>query len=279
MSGVLTPRAETAVANAVLPMITEYDALYDSVTQVPIGLSDVSVIILTYNRPNGAWNIIQRLPPGLEIVVVDDGSPVEPYLPAGVKYIPVRPKQGIRAATCRNMGVAATTRSKLIFLDDDIVPHPGLAYGHALALNTYDLSLGLLCQEKFVLHSDERTAIYIHESMLWRFTWSGNMAVRRSTFDAVGGFDEMYNGGHGFEDLDFGQMAMQQTKRFLLNYLAIASHPNEHSLDPENPLTLLNMRRFEQKWGATIYEVQGARPPIDQGSSAAQLGPDLAGAR
>lgn len=244
MSG-FSSEVATAVANEGLLTVAP---AYPADRQATVDLSDLSVVILTYNKLQGPMHIIERLPVGLEIVVVDDGSDLDPVLPSGVEYVPMRPKQGIRAATCRNEGFKRTTRRKVLFLDDDVTPHPMLCFGHALALNMYDISLGLICQDAFVLQSDPRTAIYIHESMLWRFTWSGNMAVRRTTFEDIGGFDTLYNGGHGMEDLDFGYMGFNQTKRFLLNYMAVVSHPHPMTIDNPGPATIANMQKFREKW-------------------------------
>lgn len=59
-----------------------------------------------------------------EVVVVDDGSPAAPRVPAGVRLLR-QEDRGFRLAAARNLGAAATRGDVLVFLDADTVPEPG----------------------------------------------------------------------------------------------------------------------------------------------------------
>jgi len=233
---------ETAAAEA--------RAAYNTKGRVFVTLDDISVIILTYNRPRGPQSIIEKLPPGLEIAVIDDGSDKDPVIPDGVIYESLRPKEGCRAASCRNRGIELTTRPKIVFLDDDVVPSPGLIFAHSLALQMYDVSLGLLCNQSFNPDTDERTLFFIRRTSLWRFCWTGNLAVRRAMLSKVGNFDTMYDGDYGYEDLDLGKRMALAGGKFILNHMALALHPEVRMVDDADPMVIANLKKFEEKWGA-----------------------------
>ncbi|GAA0553475.1 hypothetical protein GCM10010172_40010 [Paractinoplanes ferrugineus] len=59
-----------------------------------------------------------------EVIVVDDGSPEPPRVPAGVRLLG-QADEGFRAAAARNLGASAATGDVLCFLDADTVPEPG----------------------------------------------------------------------------------------------------------------------------------------------------------
>lgn len=59
-----------------------------------------------------------------EVIVVDDGSPEPPRVPAGVRLLR-QADEGFRAGAARNLGAAAATGDVLCFLDADTTPEPG----------------------------------------------------------------------------------------------------------------------------------------------------------
>jgi GT2 family glycosyltransferase len=58
-----------------------------------------------------------------EVIVVDDGSPEAPRVPAGVRLLR-QADDGFRVAAARNLGAAAATGDVLCFLDADTAPEP-----------------------------------------------------------------------------------------------------------------------------------------------------------
>jgi GT2 family glycosyltransferase len=59
-----------------------------------------------------------------ELIVVDDGSPEPPRVPAGVRLLR-QADEGFRVSAARNLGAAAATGEVLCLLDADTVPEPG----------------------------------------------------------------------------------------------------------------------------------------------------------
>jgi len=219
--------------------------------------SDLSVVILTYNKPQRLPSLLSLLPQGLEVVVADDGT-----LPSLSELLPPRVRlythvhDGNRASTCRNEGAKLTTRKKILFLDDDVTPHGLCLAAHSLALEMYDMSLGLLPREKWRPSTDDRTTFYIHEDQaLWNWCWSGNLAIRRDVFFGLEGFDaDTFNGtadspGHGFEDIDFGRRCFINKRSMCLNRFALAHHPSAHTSENPSEAVLRNERKYREKWG------------------------------
>ena len=218
---------------------------------------DLSIVVLTYNRPQQLLSLLKLLPSSLELVIADDGT-----LPSLKRELPPRAKlythehDGNRASTCRNAGAKLTTRKKILFLDDDVTPH-GLCFAaHSMALEMYDVSMGLLPREKWRPYTDDRMTFYIHEDQsLWNFCWSGSLAVRRDAFFEVGGFDaDTFDGSaevpaHGFEDIDFARRCFISQKSMCLNRLSLAHHPAAQTSDNPSEAVLLNERRYREKWG------------------------------
>ena len=217
---------------------------------------DLSVVILTYNKPQQLSPLLKLLPRGLEVIVADDGT-----LPSLRELLPPRVKlythehNGNRASTCRNEGAKLATRENLLFLDDDVTPH-GLCFAaHSLALKMYDISFGLLPRERWRPSTDDRTLFYMHEDhSLWNWCWSGNLAVRRDAFFGVGGFDaDTFDGtadspGHGFEDVDFARRCFMNRKSICLNRFALAHHPSAHTSADPSEAVLRNERKYREKW-------------------------------
>ena len=107
-------------------------------------------------------------------------------------------------AATRNLGVRAARGSVLAFCDADDVVHPGWVESWLRALGDADLAAGL--NEPWSLNDATpfRSAAPKPPPQRDQFGYldaagSGNMAVRRDAFEAVGGFDEELHVG---EDTD-----------------------------------------------------------------------------
>lgn len=87
----------------------------------------VSVVVVHYDQQPQLDRTLaalarQTLAPH-EVIVVDDGSPAPPRVPAGVRLLLQEPG-GFRAAAARNRGAREATGDVLCFLDADTAPEP-----------------------------------------------------------------------------------------------------------------------------------------------------------
>lgn len=188
------------------------------------GSGDLAVVICTLGRPQGALATVRsvlRDAPAAHVVIVDqgEGDELEQLLahepPAPRLRVLKAPPRGLSAA--RNAGVRACEASVVAFTDDDCVVAPGwlagmqaafarderigLVFGNVLA-EEYDRSEGFVPAYRvkaFTLVSALGSKARI-EGM------GACMAIRRTAWEAVRGFDEALGSGAHFragEDADF----------------------------------------------------------------------------
>ncbi|GIG36013.1 glycosyltransferase family 2 protein [Cellulomonas pakistanensis] len=104
-----------------------WDLLDGVVPDVP---PTVSVVVVHYDQQAELDRTLRALArqdhpaDRTEVIVVDDGSPVPPRVPDGVRLLR-QEDRGFRAAAARNLGAAAATGDVLAFLDADTAPEPG----------------------------------------------------------------------------------------------------------------------------------------------------------
>lgn len=176
---------------------------------------------------------LRRRPPASELVVVADAAGGDFRQLAsryGARVIVIEQRSG--PAVARNIAARHTTGDVLVFVDADVVvarsgllhleqifakqPHTAAAFG------SYDdkpADPGFMSQYKNLSHS------YIHRSSCETATtfWTGFGAVRRSAFQAVGGFDERFQ-RPSVEDIDFGYRLTKAGFRITLDSRLIACH-------------------------------------------------------
>jgi glycosyltransferase involved in cell wall biosynthesis len=170
----------------------------------------VSVVIAAYAHDRWAClteavaSVLAQSRPALEIVVVIDHNPAllaraQRELPAAVTVIA---NSGARGASgARNTGVAACHADVLAFLDDDARASAG--WLEALLRHFADpgvVGAGGRCNPLWASHRprwfppefDWTIGASYHgmpeTASFVRNVWSNNMAIRRSAFDAAGGF-------------------------------------------------------------------------------------------
>jgi glycosyltransferase involved in cell wall biosynthesis len=154
----------------------------------------VSVVIPTRNRHDlldQALRALDRQTFGdVEVVVVDDGSspPVaEVFRERTVRGREVRVlrQEGHGAVRARLAGIAATTGEVLAFTDSDCEPQPGWL---AAALRRIDDGADLVAGRTRPFRPVAPLERAVSEAKGGLFP-SCNLVVRRSVYDAVGGFD------------------------------------------------------------------------------------------
>lgn len=182
-------------------------------------------------------------PDDYEIVIADDGSHdhttdvVTTYQHRLQLHYHHQPDLGRRVAHARNAGARLTTAPVLAFLDCGTLAGPDFTRAHADAHTTHPLlNLGyvhgyrpwdptpglaeaLTTRTPKQLHHDFRhhpgfrdirheplAAVDFQPDRLafpWLYAWGINLSLRKTDFDAVGGFDERFT-SWGTEDIELG---------------------------------------------------------------------------
>lgn len=214
-------------------------------------LPRLSVVIPTYERPERVAALVasldaQTLPPeDFEVIVVDDGSRVDPRptLRAIAHRFPLVLERTVNqgAGAARDRGVALARADVVLFLDDDMLPSPGLLEEH---LRVHDgtpraVVMGRLRASRNVAKMPifER----FHARKLDEFAdglrssgrsprgnelYSGNLSLRRADYHAVGGFDRSLGRS---EDMELGFRLEQAGAKIVFSDAAWTEHDSDHA--------------------------------------------------
>jgi glycosyltransferase involved in cell wall biosynthesis len=169
----------------------------------------LSVVIPTLGRrPEALARVLGALPDAAEVIVAADAA--APEFPAETLRA-ARPG----AAAARNAGWRAAAGEVVLFLDDDVIPAPGLVDAH-LARHG-DPRVAVLGHVRWAPELDvtpfmrwlERGPQFHYASIAgeeagWGHFYTANVSVRRSALEAIGGFDEEAFPFH-YEDLDLAR--------------------------------------------------------------------------
>lgn len=207
------------------------------------GIGDLAVVIPSRDR----WDILGRTVSAvreqggdeLEVIVVVDGDDQNPPpLDAEVMQVP---RGGPGAA--RNRGVERTDRPLVLFLGDDMIPAPGLIDAHVgrhrtspggsvavLGRVTWHPEVGLNGLYDWI----DRSGIQFDFGSIadgeagWNRFYSCNVSMKRSLFEAAGGFDPDFV--YYYEDLDAGWRLHQQGMTLLYEPSALTNHLHRYDL-------------------------------------------------
>ncbi len=153
-----------------------------------------------------------------------------------------QPQSGQAAA--RTAGTARATAPVVIFLDDDIIPAPGLVAAH-LNRHERDEPIAVLGPAPLTRRPNDTwyrrllwvwwEDVYAHRNRpdhlpSYRDFCAGNASVRCEDFLAVGGFDPAF-AGYGGEDYDLGYRLMEHGVRLVAEPSAVAEHRNDSTVD------------------------------------------------
>lgn len=170
-----------------------------------------SIIVPTYHRNDLLANCLACLAPTVqsmpmeqyEVIVSDDGTRTTADEMIRTQFPWARWVAGPhRGPACnRNRGAKQARGEWLVFTDDDCLPEPGwlAAFAAAIASQELDVIEGRTSIPDKVDHPFS----YGVESDAAGVYWSCNLAVRRSVFEEMGGFDEDFPEAGG-EDMEFG---------------------------------------------------------------------------
>jgi glycosyltransferase involved in cell wall biosynthesis len=202
----------------------------------------LSVVIATKDRASFLDRALeslaeQRDAPSFDVVVADNGSSdgtaevVARHAAAGayplrVTYVP-EPNRG----AARNRGVAASNGDVVVFVDDDVMLPRGFLAGHARAHDTlFPVAVAGPIINVASYDSLPRPTL-AHASRA--FFCTCNASLLRSTFDAVGGFDERFD-LYGWEDTELGIRLRRHDVRRVFAWDAYLYHikpPEVETLD------------------------------------------------
>jgi GT2 family glycosyltransferase len=175
--------------------------------QIDERMTGISVIIPTRNRPELLARCLAAIAsqvsdPRDELIVVNDGGPesVPSHLPPGMSIKWVR-GGGQGPAHARNCGAAQALRDILLFTDDDVIPQAGWRDSAVRALSGNAHAVGVEGPVLSPAFDPLREHSVMNEQPGAYLTC--NLAVRRTAFVAIGGFDEGYPWPH-CEDRDLG---------------------------------------------------------------------------
>jgi mycofactocin system glycosyltransferase len=198
----------------------------------------VTVVVPVRDRPGGLAACLVSLDgvryprERLDVVVVDDGSALPAAVPAGVRLVRIERPQGPAAA--RNAGARVARGEVLAFLDSDCLAEP--AWLEALVHELADPEVAAAGGR--VVAARERTWLERYEAVRSPldlgqvrsgagparpvpYLVTASLAIRRSDFEAVGGFDPALRWG---EDVDLSWRLVEAGCRLVYQPAARVRH-------------------------------------------------------
>lgn len=173
-----------------------------------VATPSVSVVVSTRERPDLLKKTLATiaeaaaLVPGTEMIVVEQGERSAEAIckDLGLEATVIS-DDGFGVSRSRNKGMRAARNDVILFTDDDCEVPPGWVRAHADALSDSDAVAS--CGPVQGVRYDERydpvalPARHDTSSPPWVVGHASNIAVRRATLAAAGGFDERIGPGSG----------------------------------------------------------------------------------
>lgn len=234
----------------------------------------ISVLTLVKNRTAHLRNLLRGLATGEQlpdevVVAVMDGTDPEPEIDASglrIRFLRMN-SEGLPLARARNLAASVARHKNLVFLDVDCIPSAELicSYGEVLVnvdalcmgpVNYLSVPIDTVDQSELELwsqpHPERIPPIEqpVSACNQYEIFWSLSFALRESTWNHLGGFDEQFT-GYGGEDTDFAFTARHHGLPLRWVRDALAFHQYHQTFDP--PLQHLdaivaNAGRFWKKW-------------------------------
>jgi glycosyltransferase involved in cell wall biosynthesis len=214
---------------------------------------EVSIVVPTYNRVERLKRVIAALEQqdyaheNYELIVVSDGSTdgTQAYLEnlsPSVKFSQcTQVNQGPAAA--RNRGVAMASGQFVLFIDDDVIPEPGLVREHMSVHQCHEgntIVIGPMVTPSDVKLSpwvnwEQKQLEKYYNAMLSgryppsaRLFYTGNASVPRKYFMQCGGFDQSLRRA---EDIELAYRLERLGLQFHFNPQAVGFHYAERSFE------------------------------------------------
>jgi GT2 family glycosyltransferase len=188
----------------------------------------ISVIVPTHERPDQLAHCLDLVarqavaPDSVEVIVTDDSRDSRTRDLIAEKYPRFTWVAGPRRgpAANRNSGAHGAKGEWLVFVDDDCEPQPGWLAALIAATSDHDVVEGRTLAPGA---TDSPFEEHVENPSGDNF-WSCNLAVRRSVFEELGGFDEDFLEAGG-EDMEFAWRIRQLKLRTVFAPEAEVIHP------------------------------------------------------
>ena len=227
----------------------------------------IVVVIPTCNRLEDLARCLDSLMPGrqagiggsegasYQVIVTDDGRRVsaEALVRERFPWAQWTQGPGRGPAANRNHGARQATGEWVVFIDDDCVADPG--WLAAVARHAVNPALEVI--EGRTITPDKRDNPFLHgvENETGGCYWSCNLAVRRSPFLNIGGFDEAFLQAGG-EDMEFAWRLQERGLRACFEPDALVLHPQRRY-----SVAGFLKRVPLLKWSLLHYQKTGQAPP------------------
>lgn len=259
----------------------------------------LSIVIPAFNAADDLKRCLERLirhvPLSLEILVVDDGSTdrtVEVAESFGVRCLRSERRSG--PARARNRGANEAIGDWILFVDADVLIHPGSvqkAFEHLrqdasiMALfGSYDdrpEADGLVSRFRNLLHHHvHQTGHFVSDRRPASTFWTGCGLIRRDVFLKHGGFDQAMFEKPAIEDIELGYRLVETGQRIVLARDVLCTHLKRWTLrtmirtdflQRGLPWSLLLLRRSQKPEDLNVDRRQKVAA-ISAGASLAAIG-------
>lgn len=237
-------------------------------------LVNISVVVPVFNSPAELSKCLDALSAasqvGVEIIVVDDCSTDGTSIVAAAHTEAriVRMERNSGPAAARNRGAREARGSIILFVDADVVvaldtidrvartfaQHPDVA----AVFGSYDAhpaAKGTVSRYRNLLHH----FVHQHGNQEASTFWAGCGAIRRSVFEAIGGFDANRFPSPSIEDIELGLRVRRAGYRILLDKQLQGMHLKHWTLAS---VIRTDVTRRALPWARLILE-SGAGAPDD----------------
>jgi len=193
-----------------------------------------TIQLCTYNRAPLLERVLeacfeQTAVDAYEVVLVNDGSTdgtaeviARARERAMCRFV-VIDQANAGLAKGRNVGIAASSGERIIFIDDDVLPLPNFVEEHLRSHAAHPLAIvrgGAINVENF---EDLPPPVWSIKDYSGNYFWTTNVSVPLATIRAIGGFNESFS-EYGWEDIDVGLRLRFAGVKAVFNPKALAYH-------------------------------------------------------